>query len=458
MSLSPMPAGRELTLSPGDRERRVAQTLVLSVVEGSLFAFYFAWTTGAVLTGFLIYLGAGPLLLAAAGAAGPLAQALSPLAATLASRLKQRGRFIAITAGLGRILWLPMALLPLSPIPLFWWPGIAVLLILLSNIMQNWAGIAWIDLMGDVVPQKARGRYFGFRNSIIGLAGTAAAVLAGLYLDVAAKPAGFQMLMIAAVMAAIAASFCYPLYYDPPGNRVPLSLLETMRVPLRDRQFRVFLLFVIYWNAAVLLAAPFVIPYFLQHLQMSYTHVAIWGAIASVCGLATGPMWGRAADRYGHKTVLVVTTIVAGTLHPLCWMLATPGHFMFVWISGFVDAFAWAGINAAMFNLSLASAPPRYRMSYMAMLGLAGGLAGCAASLLAGPLLAFLLAHPAQLGPFAWTGYHSLFLISGFLRSQGWRFLRHVDEPHASSTQDMLRDFILRVRNVQRARHPDRSP
>jgi MFS family permease len=268
---------------------------------------------------------------------------------------------------------------------------------------------------------------------------------AGLYLDRVPAPAGFQMVLVVALLFAAAGIVLYYHHTEPRHTSARLSLRDTLRVPMRDANFRRFLLFVVYWNAAVMLAAPFVIPYFFNHLQMSFTQIAIWSAIASLCGLVLGPMWGRLADRVGHKTVLTITTVVAGSAHPLCWMLASPGHLWFIWLSGLVDALSWSGINTAMFNLTIASAPSRHRMAYIAVLGMAAGLMGCLAGLLSGPLLTWLLHGQWSWGGFTWTGYHSLFLIAGLLRTQAWRLLRPVHEPRALPAGALLRDLWRRT-------------
>ena len=431
--------------APADRHRKVRDTLWISAVEGMFTVVFLSWTSGAVLTGYLIYLGAGPRILAAAASLPMLVQVFNPLQAWVASRVSNRLFYLSATATIGRGAWLLAVVLPLLGLPADWLPWILLALLAFSSLVQSGAGLTWVNLIGDVVPEEIRGQYFGRRNALCGLVITLAGLAAGWYLDRMPAPGSFQMVLTVGLLFAAVGIFLYLQHYVPPATTVRLSLGDTLRVPLRDANFRRFLIFAVYWSAAVMLASPFVIPYFLKHLRMSFTQVAIWAAIASLCGLVLSPWWGRLADRVGHKTVLIITTFVAGSFHPLCWMLAAPNFLFFIWLSGLMDALSWGGINTAMFNLSLASAPPRHRMAYIAVLGMATGLSGCVAGMLSGPLLEFLLRWSWSYEGYTWTGYHSLFLIAGLFRTQAWRLLKRVHEPLSQPAAYLLRDMWSRT-------------
>ena len=187
----------------------------------------------------------------------------------------------------------------------------------------------------------------------------------------------------------------------------------------------------------MLIAAPFVIPYFLEHLRMSYTQLALWSAIAAISGLILAPQWGRLADRAGNKPILEVATIGAGTLLPACWMLATPGNLWPVWFGGVIDAMVWGAIGPAQFNLALASAPKEHRSSFIALLSATTGLAGFLGGLLSGPLLELFSSIAPRSGT-GWTGYHTLFALSGLMRSLAWLWLRRVHEDGAIRVRELF--------------------
>lgn len=431
-------------VSPVDLLLLKKRALWISIFEGAFTTVFMTWTSGAVLTGYLLALGAGPRTLAAAASMPLLVQVLSPIIAWWASRVRNRLRYIQTWTALGRGLWIAAVFLPFMGFSRVE-PAIAlVILVGVSGLLQAGTGPAWVSLMGDTVPHEQRGRYFGFRNGIMSVVALAASLAAGFYLDRAPSPGGFQFVLALGLVFALVGIVLYGWQVDPPRPIVRTPFLTALREPFRDKGFVRFLRFSMFWSAAVMLAAPFVIPYFLSHLGMTFTQVAIWSAIAALCTLGAAPLWGRIADQVGHKTVLKVTSLLVGTALPLCWMLSAPGFLVFIWISGVVDAIAWGGYNTAAFNMSLVTAPVRSRMMYLAVLGAATGLTGCAAGLLSGPLLEALQRWTFERGAFQWTGYHNLFLLSALLRSSAWRLLRGVPERPGRPLMEVLREYTQR--------------
>lgn len=419
----------------------VRRTLRVSLLEGSVVQVFLNWTSGAVLTGYLLHQGAGPTALGLVASVPLLAQMFAPLAAWLAAVLGRRRLLTAVAALFGRGLWLLAALLPVLGVPAAAQPPLMVALVLVSSVFQAGTGTLWAAWMGDVVPVERRGRYFGFRTGLVGVVGMAANIGAGLFLDRVAAPLSFQLVIAVAVLCGLLGAGLLFLQWDPPTPRQRVTLPALLRAPLADPNFRRFLGFGVYWQFAVMLGAPFVLPYFLDELHMSFTQVAIWSAVAATSALATTTLWGHVADRAGNKSVLAIGSWVAGVALPSLWILAgLTGDLRFIWASAVFDAVAWGAIGPAVFNLALASAPPAQRASFLAMYGLTTGLAGFLGGLLSGPLL--LLFRALEL-PAGWTAYHSLFLLSGLFRAQAWRLLRRVAETNAWRTRDLVKQLRL---------------
>lgn len=399
------------------------------------------WTSGSVLIGYMLHLGATPAHLGLVASVPLLAQAMSPLAAWLAAVLGRRRLLVVLNAIFARSLWILAAVLPAFGLPPAAEPTFIVVLVLVSSVFQAANSTLWASWMADVVPDHVRGRYFGARTGIAGVVGTVANLSAGWYLDRVAAPFGFQVVLTVGVVSAAISVLLYLTHYDPPTPRESASLGSVFRTPLADPNFRRFLLFAVYWQFAVFLSAPFVFPYFLDQLRLTFTQIAVWSAIAATAALLTTSVWGRLADRFGNKAVLAIGTFVAGVALPACWILAgITGRIFYIWLSAIFDAVAWGAIGPAIFNLALASAPRGKRMSFIAMYALGSGVAGFLGGLLSGPLL--LLLQPLaswNLWGVQLTPYYGLFLLSGVARSQAWRLLRKVQESNAWRTRDLLR-------------------
>ena len=427
---------------PDDVLAQVRRTMRLSVVEGSLTQVFLNWTSGSVLIGYMLHVGANPAEIALVGSVPLLAQVASPGAAWLAAVLGRRRLLTVLLALVSRTSWLLAAALPTLPIPPGLQPTFLVGLVLVASFFLASNGTLWTAWMGDVVPERERGRYFGLRTGITGVVGMLANLAAGWWLDRVGAPLSFQVVLVVAVATALVGVWIYSLQYDPPTTRERLRWRDVVVVPMRDPGFRRFLAFAVYWTFVVFLAAPFVFPYFLDELRLSFTQVAIWSTIAATTSMLTTVMWGRVADRVGNKAVLAVGTFVAGVGLPGSWILAgASGWLGFIWISAVLDAVAWGAIGPAGFNLALVSTPRANRVVYIATWSLATGVAGFLGGALSGPLLLGFQGLASSAGSPSWAAYAWLFTLSGVLRAMTWVLLRRVPEANAWRTRELLRSM-----------------
>ncbi len=418
----------------------------LSVIEGSLAQAVLNWTTGSVLIGYMLYLGATPTQLGMVASLPLLAQAASPLAAWMVSRFGRRKLMAIVCASLGRTLWVLAALTPQLGLPAGSEPAFLLGIVLVASVFLACNGTIWSSWMADVVPADRRGAYFGPRTGIMGLFGMVMNLAAGALLDRMAAPLGFQVVLFTAVACGVACVILYLFHYDPPVEQPRVTFAKIVSTPIRDANFRRFLIFAVYWQFTVMLAAPFVLPYFLDELGMTFTQVAIWTAIAASCGLGTTIYWGRTADRVGNKPVLAIGTFLAGAALPASWILAgVTGRLGFIWVGAVFDAVAWGAIGPAIFNLALGSAAPASRLAYMGMYSLATGAAGFLGGALSGPLLVWF----SGLAGFAAGGYWMLFILSGVGRALAWVFLGGISEPNSWATRALLSSYAITLRSLR---------
>jgi MFS family permease len=417
----------------------IKRTLWMSIWEGCATTVFINWTSGAVLTGYMLAIGGTPSHVALVGSVPMLAQCANPIAGWLQQFVKTKKTFLVWVTSFGRSLWLIAALLPILNLPAEHLPGYLLLVLFLSSILQSCGGVFWQGMMGDVVPRDRRGRYFGLRNGICSVVALTASFVAGRFLDYTEAPWNYQFIILMAVIFAGIGIYLYTTHYEPPWEPHRVTLREAVVIPFRDKNFRNFLRFALYWQASVQLGAVLVFPYFLSHLGMTYTEIAIWFAIASSMTLLFGPMWGRIADRFGNKPVLAINTFLAGAVLPTCWILATPDNHWPIYISGVVDALVWSAINAAIFNLGLATAPENKRMVFMGVLGMCFGFSGFVGGVAAAYLYDVLLVAEFTVAGFEWTAFHWLFFASGIMRAFGFLLIRSVQETHAWRTREAMR-------------------
>jgi MFS family permease len=419
----PGTAQRLADLDPVTR-RQVRRTMRWAVAEGSLAQAFLNATTGSVLVGFMLHLGATPTELALVAAVPHLSQLASPVAAFLAAALGRR-KWLTLAMGLGsRLTWLAAAAVPMVPLPDGARPWAIVVVALVASLFLAAQNTLWTAWMGDVVPERERGRVFGLRTGVMGVVGTAVNLAVGAFLDAVAAPVSFQVALVVAVAIGLLGVAVYALQVDPPTPVERVRWRELWTVPLRDVAFRRYMRFTLYWNFVVMLSGPFVTPFFLDELGMTFTQVAFASSLTALTALVTTPLWGRVADRIGHRPVLALGTVLVGLLLPGGWVLAgLTGQLGWIWATAVADAVGWGPVRLAAFNLALAAAPPTNRVVFVAMYALGTGVAGFLGGVASGPLLLGLTRLEGTLVAAPWSGYSALFAIAGVLRLQAWWFL-----------------------------------
>jgi len=421
----------------------------MSIWEGCATVVFLGWTSGIALTGYLGELGATSLQLMFLVLVPQLCQAFGPLGAWVFSRYPHPRALIVGGTLIGRTSFLLPVLLPF-----FFWeafvsgdgnPALAwaiLALLFFVSFFQSVTSPIWLDWMAALVPQHRRGPYFGLRNGICSVVGVLAN-LAGMWLlDHLGAPWNFQVLFFLGVLFAWLGIFLYTRQHEPPMHPKQVSLVQTYTEPLKDKNFVRFLLYAFYWQAAVMLGATYLFPYFLDHQKLTFTQLGIYQAIAALSSLIIGPIWGRVAMRVGNKAVLTITTIIASTLLPMTWLLMIPGDPTFLFLSGFIDALAWSAINPALVNLALVTAPPEKRASYMAVMGLAQGMAGCLGAILAWTLLDLAGGFTFAIAGYEWTAYHWVFIISVGFRVWAFLLIAPIHESKAWRVRDTVRAFV----------------
>uniref|UniRef100_A0A831UMU3 MFS transporter n=1 Tax=Thermus islandicus TaxID=540988 RepID=A0A831UMU3_9DEIN len=190
------------------------------------------WSTGVLLTGYALVLGASPGALAVLGGLPFLAQLLAPLALFLRGSRKALAARLNLLA---RALFLPAVLVPFLPEALRV-PGL-LLFAGLSQLLAAPVGVLWLSWMADLVPEEKRGRYFGLRNALLGVVGTLGNLLGGAVADRLPPPLGYQAVLLLGValglgglVGSLGAGGLARLSPDPSPYHLPILASTALRL------------------------------------------------------------------------------------------------------------------------------------------------------------------------------------------------------------------------------------
>ena len=421
---------------------RLARARSLSIIDGCFARAHTACTSGTVLTGFALWLGAPPLvigLLASVPAFAGLAQLAAPY---FTDRQGQRKRLVIAAVTAQRLLWLAVIALPFLGVS----TGVAMILLValvsLSSMLGSFASVPWLSWMGDLVPREIRGRYFATRNLVLGAVALVLGPALGQFLDLwKAQPApangyGFLVSFGFGTACGLVSLAVLRRVVEPPMARsITGSLLDQLRLPWQNRSFRRIIVFRGYYIFMVNLAGPFFVVFQLQELGLSFGVVYILSALGSLASLISLRWWGNLCDAWGTRRVMLVSTVGKG-LFPLLYIgigISAPGvPTALAWILLIVVQLfnaAESGLELASNNLPLNVAPRQHNTAYLATYAAVFSLCSAISPLIGGALLSQPGLMQVTAGPLSLSSYQTLFVISGLLRLSSLIFARRVSEP-----------------------------
>ncbi len=413
-------------------ERKIKESLSISWKEG-IPASMMLGVVDYYLIPFGLYLGATNRAVAVLSSLPHLAASMAqPWAVEAVRRAGSRLRFVVATAAAQAAVLLPMAALALADLP-----GRVAALIALAvafRVLNNLCGTAWSSLMSEYLPPQGRGRYFGWRSRIAGLATLVGVALGGLLLA-GMKPVSLGWGFVALFAAAGAMRFLsagmlarmteLPMRATPESDFTFFMFLRRFR----ESNFVKFVLFVASILFTTHLAAPYFSVYMLRDLELGYFTYMLIHLAAAVGSLAAFPVWGRNADVVGNARILKTTGRLIPVI-PLLWLFCRdPAYLVLV---EFFAGFVWGGFNLCAANFIYDAVTPEKRVRCLGYFNLISGLA-----IFGGAMIGGFLAD--RLPPLMGLPLMSLFLLSGLLRFAAmlwpWGRFREVREGarHVSS-------------------------
>lgn len=316
------------------------------------------------LSAFAVFLGAGAMEISLLAALpqffGSLFQMLSVV---LSEKFQSRRKFITTLATAQVPLWAAIALLAFFN-QLAISAHVLIALVIAYHISAGLYMPVWSSLIGDIVPNEIRGRYFGERNRWISFLSFTALLIGGKMLsffqarDLSAW--GFFCVFSIAALARAWSARWLSRYEDPPAihHKENRFTLFDFLGRARHSNFARFVFFVGAMNCAVFIAAPLFTLYMLRDLQMTYFDYTLVSGTAVLSQIITFRAWGRISDRYGNKQILDFCCFGVSIV-PLLWLFSS--HFWWLIIVQLFAGGIWAGYNLAASNFMFDAVTPGKR-------------------------------------------------------------------------------------------------
>jgi len=312
-----------------------------------------------------------------------------------------------------------------------------LVLLILAAVCGGLAGPAWGSLMSDYIPASKRGRYFGWRNRIVGAVTIGSVIASGLLLDwfpPFSDRIGFCILFSAAALARYMSVYFINQMDEPPHRRDPASDFTFFMFIARFKEsnFLKFVVFAACLNFASYLAAPFFAVFMLRDLQFSYMTYMALQVCSTLASFIALPLWGRHADLVGNVRVLRLSSFFAALI-PLLWLFSH--HPIYLMLVQMWAGFAWSGVTLCTGNFIYDAVTPQKRIRCIAYFNVINGVALFLGSSLGG----FLGSRIPPLFGYRLLG---LFALSCFCRLSVYlllsRSFREVRPTHEVSIQELF--------------------
>ncbi|MEG4044442.1 MFS transporter [Microcoleus sp. Pol17_C1] len=395
------------------------RSLTLESVFATLF---YSIIGGALLSNFLLDLGAGPIEIGMLASIPQLVNLLQPFGAYIGDRLQSRHWYSIWIFGLSRLLWLII-------VPAIWLGGsfqlaghqlvqLTLAIIWVTQVLESLGRASFLSWLAVLVPQRLRGRYFGFRNSAVSLTNLIGVPLLALVVSnwPGGRLQGYGAILVLGIVLGIISLGCQffmtdvnpKLVHVTHSDRGEKSSIGTIFSFLKEPNFLKFLLYSALWSFAVNVSAPFFNLYLLDNLSIDVSVVTLYNSLGAGANLLLLVFWGKLADRVGNRPIMIVVGILVA-LTPLLWLEAgTAPIFIWVWfpLLHIIGGATWAAIDLCSGNLMMSVAPLRNQSLYFAIAAAVPGVTGAMGITLGG-----FIATLTNLG-----GLPGVFALSAVLR------------------------------------------
>jgi MFS family permease len=251
-------------------------------------------------------------------------------------------------------------------------PAVIYIVIILRIIQVGFSNLAmpaWVSMTADVVPLAWRGRYFGTRNLVMGVAAMLVTYLVGQMITRVGGIPGYQLAFGLAFVIGMMSTYSYahikePETLHPSQTASSYSLKALLKIFQTDRNFLAFCVYLMLWNFSLMIAGPFFNVFLVRDLSATASFVGFLAVVSSLAGLPAQRFFGKLDDRWKSRKVMLLTGFIIPLVPTAWYFVNAPWQAIPI---NLVGGFIWAGYGLASFNFLLSISPPEQLARYSAI-------------------------------------------------------------------------------------------
>ncbi len=329
-----------------DIEAKKKSALKVSIAEGSANSIS-TGISNAYITPFALKLSSNDLNI---GILSSVSGLISPLAQLYGSKLMEkysRKKIVVASMLWQTIMWLPLIIIAFLKFYGVYVSSLIYLLIIFYTVFSALSGLyypPWFSWMGDLINEKDRGRYFGKRNTILGLIELFSVLLATAILrfgeNTSYELISFATIFSICLIGRFLSFMIIQGQYTPHAKSRKTYAMKISDLIRENKDYRRFSIYQMFFNISIMIASPFFAVYMLQNLNFGYWSYILVTISSSVFYLVFTPIVGKFSDKYGNVRLLVLANVLFA-LTPLLWMfIKSPIELILIpqMISGLANA------------------------------------------------------------------------------------------------------------------------
>ncbi|OEG00187.1 hypothetical protein BHF71_05730 [Vulcanibacillus modesticaldus] len=251
---------------------------------------------------------------------------------------------------------------------LFFW-------IFVFSISGGFAGIAYLDIIGKVIDEKDRNKFFTYKQLVSSVSALVGGLIIKKIFDLKSLefPNNYSIILFIAFGGLFLASLLFWLIKEPPSNKqedVKLSTYFFKEIPAILKGDKVFSRFIVVQNLTgiSLMILPFYMVYAKETFQLDNSYIGIY-LIFQISGtILSNFFWGRINSKWGNKAV-VNLCILFGAIIPIFALIISrfgPSVYSLVFfLVGFVISGRKIGFDQYLLEIS----PEVERTTYIGING-----------------------------------------------------------------------------------------
>lgn len=448
--------------------------------EGTASLGFGSITGSGFLAAFALILGANNLQIGILAALPFITQPLQIPCIFLVEKLKRRKLLAVSTWVVAQAVWIPIALIPVFiGVPSAGAVSVLLGLMALRSMLSAVTQVSWNGWVRDLVPRDILGTFFSRRLSFATIASIVFGLGAAFFVDYwrnQASPGnevfGYTIaLLFGAVFIGMTSPIFMALMPEPlmqTPNEPQSSLMKSLAMPFRDRNFRQLMNFLFFRAFTANLAIPFFAVYMLQRIGLPLSMVIAFTVLSQVFNVLFLRVWGPFSDRFGSKVVLSLSSSLF-LLVIIGWAFTTMPERYFLTIPLLVVLHIFAGIATAGVSLSTGTigmklAPEGNATAYLAGASLATNLGAGLGPLVGGRFADFFSVRALSIN-IEWidpsrtidlpavnlTGFDFLFVLAFVIGLVALNTLTTIREEGEVSREIVLEELLAQSQGVTRA-------